>query len=197
MSKVKNLIEFSGKCINNTCLRLHVFFLPLLLTPQVQDIRARSHARRVALEAAFRSPDGRTFGCFEEQLKPRGATVGDATFARWRSPSSKAFGSERGSGRAAKCTTKAKRVDPRGSERSLPDEGLSCSKPPEEERRDGARSVGEHACRTGRRRGESNGPVVWSNEDPQLRRDAKWSGPTIRILYGMYSCNSTKLCRVL
>ena len=96
-----------------------------------------------------------------------------------------------------KFTTKAKRVDPRGSERSLPDEGLSCSKPPEEERRGGARSVGERACRRGRRRGESNGPVVRSNEDLQSRRDAKWSGPTVRILYGMYSCNSTKLCRVL
>jgi len=172
-------------------------FFPLLLTPQVQDVRARSHARRVALEAAFRAPDGRTFGCSEEQPKPRGATVGDATFARWRSPSSKAFGSERGSRRMAKSNTKAKRVDPRGSERSLPDEDLSCSKPPEEERRGGAHSVGERACRRGRRRGKSNGPVVRSSEDPQSRRDAKWSGPTVRILYGMYSCNSTKLCRVL
>ena len=44
--------------------------------------------------------------------------------------------------------------------------------------------------------GESNGPVVRSNEDLQSRRDAKWSGSTIRILYGMDSCNSTKLCRV-
>ena len=120
-----------------------------------------------------------------------------ATFARWRSPSAKAFGSKWGSGRTAKCTTKAKRVDPRGSERSLPDEGLSCSKPPEEEWRGGAHSVGERACRRGRRRGISNGLVVWSSEDPQSQRDAKWSGPTIRILYGMYNYNSNKLCRVL
>ena len=161
-----------------------MFFLPLLLTPQVQDVRARSHARRVALETAFRAPDGRTFSCSEEQPKPREATVGDATFARWRSlspktfatfarwrsPSSKAFGSERGSGRTAKCTTKANRVDPRGSERSLPDEGLSCSKPPEEERRGGVRSVGERACRRGRRRGESNGPVVWSSRPTVAKR---------------------------
>jgi len=157
-----------------------VFFLPLLLTPQVQDVHARSHARRMALETTFHAPDGRTFGCSKEQPKSRGATVGDATFARWRSlspkafatfarwrsPSSKAFGSERGSGRTAKCTTKANRVDPRGSERSLPDEGLSCSKPPEEERRGGARSVGERACRRGRRRDESNGPVVRSSRRP-------------------------------
>ena len=40
---------------------------------------------------------------------PRGATVGDATFARRRSPSSKAFGYEQGSGRAAKNTTKVKK----------------------------------------------------------------------------------------
>ena len=34
----------------------------------------------MALEAAFHAPDDRAFGCPEEQPKPRGAAVGEATF---------------------------------------------------------------------------------------------------------------------
>ena len=52
------------------------------MTPQVQGVRASPHARRVALEDAFRDPDGRAFGCPEEQPKTRGAAIGGATFGR-------------------------------------------------------------------------------------------------------------------
>src|SRR6185312_12211271 len=50
------------------------------MTSQVQDVLARSHARRVALKAAFHAPDDRAFECPKEQPKPRGAAVGEATF---------------------------------------------------------------------------------------------------------------------
>ena len=49
------------------------------MTPQVH-VLARSHARRVVLKAAFHAPDDRAFECPEEQPKPRGAAVGEATF---------------------------------------------------------------------------------------------------------------------
>ena len=46
----------------------------------IQVVLACSHARRVALEAAFHAPESRAFGCPEEHPKPRGATFGGATF---------------------------------------------------------------------------------------------------------------------
>ena len=50
----------------------------------------------MALRAAFHATDDRAFDSPKGRPKPRGATVGDATFAAERRPSVKAFGVERG-----------------------------------------------------------------------------------------------------
>jgi len=76
----------------------------------------------VALEDACHAPDDRAFGCTKEQPKPRGATVGDATFGS--------------------TTTKAKRENPKSLERrpesrEATRKGAKRRRP---QRRDGARA---------------------------------------------------------
>ena len=81
--------------------------------------------------------------------------------------------------------------------RSKPSEGRSCSKPPEEKRRDSKRGEGtEHGPKRQMAR-RFRRLLRRSNEDPRLRRGTKQGGPTVGTLHGVYSCNSTKLCRVL
>jgi len=71
-----------AKVLPNSANRPPVFLFKFLIfdPTDIQVVLARSHARNVALEAAFHAPDGAAFGRPEERPKPRGATIGGATF---------------------------------------------------------------------------------------------------------------------
>jgi len=82
----------------------------------------------------------------------------------------------------------------RGRTRRAWSEGPNHVKPPEKERRGGARSEG--TVRVPKLRAAKR--FQWPYRAKQRRPSvAKRSGPIVRVQYGMYSCNSTKLCQVL